>query len=47
MAIIGDSVAVYPDLSRPVSVGVIEALAYLGPRGAEVALINWLSRKTK
>lgn len=47
MAIIGDSIAVYFDLSRTVSVGLIAALAYLGPRGAEVALINWLSRRGK
>ncbi|MEX3009017.1 phage holin family protein [Hoeflea sp. TYP-13] len=47
MALIGDSVAVYLELSRPVSVGVIAALAYLGPRGAEVILMNWLSRKAK
>ncbi len=35
MALIGDSLAVYLELSRPVSVGLIAALAYLGPRGAE------------
>ncbi|MCP4316715.1 MAG: hypothetical protein GY789_12070 [Hyphomicrobiales bacterium] len=47
MAIIGDSVAAYLELSRPISVGVIAALAYLGPRGAEVILMNWLNRKVK
>ncbi|MEX3008375.1 hypothetical protein [Hoeflea sp. TYP-13] len=47
LADIGDSVAVYLELSRPVSAGVIAALAYLGPRGAEVILMNWLSRKAK
>ncbi len=47
MALIGDSLAAYLDLSRPASVGLIAALAYLGPRGAEVILMNWLRRKDK
>ncbi len=47
MAVIGESVVSYLGLPQPVSTGVIAALAYLGPRGAEVILLNWLSRKTK
>lgn len=47
MAVIGESVVSYLGLSQPVSTGVIAALAYLGPRGAEVILLNWLSRKAK
>ncbi len=47
MALIGESVTAYLGLSQPVSTGVVAALAYLGPRGAEVMLMNWLSRKAK
>ena len=47
MAIIGEGAAAYFDLPPTVSTGLIAALAYLGPRGAEVLLINWLGRKAK
>lgn len=47
MAIIGEGFAVYFGLSQPVSTGLIAALAYLGPRGAEVLLMNWIAQKRK
>ena len=40
MAIISEGFAAYFGLSQPVSTGLIAALAYLGPRGAEVLLMN-------
>lgn len=47
MAIIGEGAAAYFDLPPTVSTGLIAALAYLGPRGAEVLLMNWIGRKGK
>lgn len=47
MAIIGEGAAAYFDLPPTVSTGLIAALAYLGPRGVEVLLINWIGRKGK
>ncbi|ETD90411.1 phage holin family protein [Rhodobacter capsulatus] len=38
MAIIGEAVAAYFELGRTVTTGVVASLAYLGPRGAQVAL---------
>lgn len=40
MAVIGEAVSGYFGLSAPVSTGVVAALAYLGPRGAEVTMMR-------
>lgn len=45
MAMIGDSVGVYLDFPREVTVGLIAFLSYLGPRGAGAALERWAARK--
>ncbi|RYC10190.1 phage holin family protein [Ciceribacter ferrooxidans] len=44
MAIIGEGLSRYLGLAQPVSTGLIAALAYLGPRGAEVLLMKWSPR---
>jgi len=46
MAIIGEGLASYFDLSHPTSTGLVAALAYLGPRGAEVLFMRWFGKKT-
>lgn len=45
MALIGDAAANYMGLTQPVSTGFVATLAYLGPRGAEAVLANWLGKK--
>lgn len=45
MAFIGDAVAVWLNASQPVSTGLIAAIAYLGPRGAEVYFAKWFGAK--
>lgn len=46
MALIGEGLAAYLSLSHPTSTGLVAALAYLGPRGAEVLFMKWFGRKT-
>ncbi|MCM2439684.1 hypothetical protein HGO34_08140 [Agrobacterium vitis] len=41
MALIGEGLAGWLDLGQPVATGLIAALAYLGPRGAEVLFMKW------
>jgi hypothetical protein len=41
MALIGEALASYLELQQPVSTGLVAALAYLGPRGAEALLSSW------
>lgn len=45
MAIIGESLAAWFGLDQTVRVGLIAALAYLGPRGAEVMLTKYFPPK--
>lgn len=45
MALIGDGLGEYLDLSRGATVGLIVVLAYLGPRGAAAIIERWLSAK--
>lgn len=45
MALMGDAVSEWLDLSRSMSVGVIAVLAYLGPGGAGAALERWTGHK--
>lgn len=42
MAIIGEAACAWLSLAPPVATGVIAALAYLGPRGAETSFDRWL-----
>ena len=46
MAIVGEAAAAWLGLSAPVSTGVIAAMAYLGPRGAEVVVEKILRART-
>lgn len=46
MAIIGEGLAAYLALGHPTSTGLVAALAYLGPRGAEVLFMKWFGKKT-
>lgn len=46
MALIGDGLAAYLTLGQPTSTGLVAALAYLGPRGAEVLFMKWFGKKT-
>lgn len=46
MAIIGEGMAAYLSLGHPTSTGLVAALAYLGPRGAEVLFMKWFGKKT-
>ena len=46
MAIIGEGLATYLALNHPTSTGLVAALAYLGPRGAEVLFMKWFGKKT-
>ncbi|WP_225029418.1 phage holin family protein [Xinfangfangia pollutisoli] len=43
MALIGDGLGSYLDLSREMTVGLIALLSYLGPRGAGALLERWLA----
>lgn len=47
MAIIGEAVCAWFELNPPVATGVIAALAYLGPRGAESAFDRWLKSRSR
>ncbi len=47
MAVIGEAVAAYLALAPTVSTGFIAGLAYIGPRGAQVAAEAWFNRKFK
>lgn len=42
MALIGDALGAWLDLSREVGVGLIAVLSYLGPRGAGAIIERWL-----
>lgn len=46
MALIGEGLASYFNLGTTVATGLVAALAYLGPRGAEVLFMRWFSSKT-
>ncbi len=46
MAFIGQGVASHFGVPQPASTGLIAVLSYLGPRGTEVMLQKWVSRKT-
>ena len=46
MALAGDALGAYLDLSRETTVGLIAVLSYLGPRGAGAVLEKWASRKS-
>ena len=45
MALVGDALASYLSVSHTASIGVVAALAYLGPRGAQALLDRWLGVK--
>lgn len=45
MALIGDSLGAYLGLGREVTVGLIAALSYLGPRGAGAMFERWAAAK--
>lgn len=47
MALIGDGLGEYLELTETVKVGLIAVLSYLGPRGAGALFEKWLSRKTQ
>lgn len=47
MAMIGEGLAAWLGLSQPTTTGMIAALAYLGPRGAEVLFLKWFGSKVK
>lgn len=47
MAIIGEGLASYLGFEQPVSTAIIAALAYYGPRGAEVMLERIIARGQK
>lgn len=44
MAILGEAIGSYFNLSREVTTGIVAALSYLGPRGARDALERALGR---
>lgn len=44
MAIVGEGVSSYFELTQPASTALIAILAYLGPRGAEAMLSRWLAK---
>jgi len=46
MGVFGEGAADYFQLSDTAGVALIVALAYLGPRGIEVALSKWFSRNS-
>lgn len=45
MALIGEGLASWFQFGQPVSTGLIAALAYLGPRGAEVLFMRWFGAR--
>lgn len=45
MALVGDALGAYLGASREVTVGLIAALSYLGPRGVGAALEKWAASK--
>ncbi|MBD9372767.1 phage holin family protein [Rhizobium sp. ARZ01] len=45
MALIGEGLASWLQFGQPVSTGLVAALAYLGPRGAEVLFMKWFGAK--
>lgn len=45
MALIGDGLGAYLELSRDVTIALIAALSYMGPRGVGVMLERWLGGK--
>lgn len=45
MALIGEGLSSYLSFSQTTSTGMIAALAYLGPRGAEVLFMRWFGRQ--
>ena len=45
MALIGEGLAAWLALGQPASTGLIAALAYLGPRGAEVLFMKWFGAR--
>ncbi|MBD9372126.1 phage holin family protein [Rhizobium sp. ARZ01] len=45
MALIGEGLASWFQFGQPVSTGLVAALAYLGPRGAEVLFMKWFGAK--
>lgn len=45
MALIGEGLASWMQFGQPVSTGLIAALAYLGPRGAEVLFMRWFGAR--
>lgn len=45
MALIGEGLASWLQFGQPVSTGLIAALAYLGPRGAEVLFMRWFGAR--
>lgn len=45
MALIGEGLASWLAIGQPASTGLIAALAYLGPRGAEVLFLKYFVRK--
>lgn len=47
MAIVGEALSAYLGLPPTVRTGVIAVLAFLGPRGTEVLIENWITRKPK
>lgn len=47
MALIGEGAAAWLNINQPASTGLIAALAYLGPRGAEVLFLKWFGKKVE
>lgn len=45
MAIVGEGFAQWLGLTGTVATGLIGALAYMGPRGIEALLANWVKKK--
>lgn len=45
MALIGDGLGAYLDLSRGSTVGLIVVLAYLGPRGVAAIFERWITSR--
>ncbi|MQW03056.1 hypothetical protein GHK45_04255 [Sinorhizobium meliloti] len=45
MAFLGAALASWLALEQPMAMGLIAALAYLGPRGSEVLFMRWFAPK--
>jgi hypothetical protein len=45
MALIGEGISTYLELSHPIGTALVAALAYFGPRGAEVLFLWWFRVK--